>query len=118
MNCFDRVAMNCIAYMVSCNFTIHVTCLLTFTSHKYDELQMVIATQKLSCKVSYRKSSFHSDTHSISFHYYNKKVHDFENVLCIKKSLYLPTSFLCEHKIIVFLKTGIPSKTCVQNLDL
>ncbi len=35
---------------MNCNFTIHATCSLIFTTYKYNELQMSFATQKLNCK--------------------------------------------------------------------
>ncbi len=43
---------------MSCNSTIHVTCPLTLTSYKYNELQMSCATQKLNCKASYKTPLF------------------------------------------------------------
>ncbi len=55
MSCFDRVAMSCTIYTMNCNFATHATCPLTFTMYKYDELQVVIATQKLSYKANYCK---------------------------------------------------------------
>jgi hypothetical protein len=42
--------MNCTLYVVNYNFAIHVTCLLTLTAHKYNELKVPFATQKLSYK--------------------------------------------------------------------
>jgi hypothetical protein len=44
--------MSCIIYIVNYNFTIHVTCLLTLTTYKYNELQVSSTTQKLSCKAN------------------------------------------------------------------
>jgi hypothetical protein len=44
--------------MVSYNSTIHATCLLTFTTHKYGELQVSSATQKLNCKANYETPFF------------------------------------------------------------
>jgi hypothetical protein len=41
--------------MVSYNSTTHAICSLTVTTYKYDELQLVITTQKLSCKTSCRR---------------------------------------------------------------
>jgi hypothetical protein len=47
--------MSCIIYTVNCNSTTHVICPLTLTTYKYDELQVVIATQKLSYKASCKR---------------------------------------------------------------
>jgi len=58
MNCFNKVAMSCIVYMMSCNFAIHAICLLTLTTYKSNELQMVIGTQKLSCKANCKMTLF------------------------------------------------------------
>jgi hypothetical protein len=45
MSCFKKVAieltMSCIIYIVNWNFVIHVTCLLTFMTYKYNDLQVV-----------------------------------------------------------------------------
>jgi len=43
---------------MSCNSTIHVTCPLAFTTYKYNELQVVIVTQKLNCKASCKRPLF------------------------------------------------------------
>jgi hypothetical protein len=58
MNCFDKIAMSCTVYTVSCNFTTHAICLLALMMYKYNELQMSDATQKLSYKVSYKTPFF------------------------------------------------------------
>jgi hypothetical protein len=50
--------MSYIIYIVNYNFASHATCLLTFTMYKYDELQVIIATQKLNCKASCGKPFF------------------------------------------------------------
>jgi len=42
--------MSYTVYMLSCNFVIHVTCSLTFTTYKYTEFQVFGAIQKLSRK--------------------------------------------------------------------
>jgi hypothetical protein len=52
MSGFGIVAMNCTIYTMSCNSTIHAICLITLTSSKYVELEVVIVTQKLSCKAN------------------------------------------------------------------
>jgi hypothetical protein len=52
--------MICFVNMVNYNFVIHATCPLTFITYKYSELQVFIAIQKLSCKVSCKTSFFHS----------------------------------------------------------
>jgi hypothetical protein len=65
MSCFNKVAIELqwiAPYIVSCNFTIHATCLLALIANKYDKLQKVIATQKLSCKANCKMPFFsHSD---------------------------------------------------------
>jgi hypothetical protein len=58
MSCFDRVVMNCTIYIVSCNFAIHATCPLTLIVYKYNELQMVIATQKIELQSQSQKPFF------------------------------------------------------------
>jgi len=58
MSCFDWVAMNCIVYMVSCNFATHVTCPLAFMAYKYNELQMSSPTQELSCNANCKTPFF------------------------------------------------------------
>jgi hypothetical protein len=40
------------------NFTIHVTCPLALTRYKYNEFQVVIVSQKLSCKANYTRPFF------------------------------------------------------------
>ncbi len=50
--------MNYIVYMVSYNFATHATCLLAFTTYKYNELQTSSATQKLSCKANCKTPFF------------------------------------------------------------
>jgi hypothetical protein len=55
------VAMNCTIYTISCNFATHATCPLKFMVYKYNELQVSIVTQKLSCKVSCKTPLFHSE---------------------------------------------------------
>jgi hypothetical protein len=50
--------MGCIVYTVNCNSTTHATYLLTFTTYKYNELQMFGATQKSSCKASCKTPFF------------------------------------------------------------
>jgi len=50
--------MNCTVYMMNCNCATHATCLLTFTSYKYNELQVSYATQKLGCKASCKMPFF------------------------------------------------------------
>jgi hypothetical protein len=52
MGYFDKITLSCTVYIVSCNFTIHATCLLTLMAYKYIEFQMPSAVQKLSCKAS------------------------------------------------------------------
>jgi hypothetical protein len=52
MGYFDGVAMSCTVYIVSCNFKIHATCLLTYMAYKYSEFQMSSLIQKLNCKAS------------------------------------------------------------------
>jgi hypothetical protein len=52
------IIMNYIVYTVNCNCTTHATCSLAFTMYKYDKLQMVIATQKLSYKSSCKMPLF------------------------------------------------------------
>jgi hypothetical protein len=44
--------MNYTIYIVSCNFTTHVTCMLTLMTYKYSELQMSCEIQKMNCKAS------------------------------------------------------------------
>jgi len=58
MSCFDIVVMNYTIYIVSCNFAIHATCLLTLITYKYNELQVIIATQKLSYKANHKRPFF------------------------------------------------------------
>ncbi len=43
---------------MNCNFTTHVICLLALMMYKYSELQVSSATQKLSCKASYKAPLF------------------------------------------------------------
>ncbi len=43
---------------MSCNFATHAICLLEFTTYKYSELQVFIATHKLSCKANYKTPFF------------------------------------------------------------
>ncbi len=43
---------------MNCNFTTHTTYLLTLIMYKYNELQVVIATQKLSCKANHIRFFF------------------------------------------------------------
>ncbi len=43
---------------MSCNFATHATYLLALTTYKYNELQISSATQKLSCKASYKTPFF------------------------------------------------------------
>jgi hypothetical protein len=50
--------MNCTIYIVSCNFAIHATCPLTLIVYKYNELQMVIATQKIELQSQSQKPFF------------------------------------------------------------
>jgi hypothetical protein len=50
--------MSCIIYMMSCNSTIHATCLLALTTYKYSELQVFSTIQKLSCKASCKTPFF------------------------------------------------------------
>jgi hypothetical protein len=45
-------------YMVSCNFATHAICPLAFMTDKYNELEVSFATQKLSCKASYKTPVF------------------------------------------------------------
>jgi hypothetical protein len=52
--------MSCIVYTMSCNFTTHVTYLLTFMTYKYSELEVFSATQQLNCKGSYEIPLFHN----------------------------------------------------------
>jgi len=52
MGYIDIVAMSYIVHIMSCNFIIHATYLLTFMAYKYNEFQMSNAIQKLSCKAS------------------------------------------------------------------
>jgi hypothetical protein len=58
MSWFDRVAMSCIVYMVSCNSTIYATCPLALATYKYNEFQVSDATQFLSCKASCKTPLF------------------------------------------------------------
>jgi hypothetical protein len=54
--------------MMSCNFAIHATCLLTFIAYKYNELQVFVATQKLNCKPKLQNTPFsHSEERFMSF---------------------------------------------------
>jgi len=57
-NSWKWVPINCIIYIVNYNFVTHVTCSLAFTMYKYDEFQVVIATQKWSCKANYTRPLF------------------------------------------------------------
>jgi hypothetical protein len=50
--------MSCTVYMVNCNFVTHATCPLKLTMYKYSELQVSVATQKLSCKANYKTPLF------------------------------------------------------------
>jgi hypothetical protein len=50
--------MNCTVYTVSCNFVTHASCLLKLMVYKYSELQVSDATQKLSCKASFKTPFF------------------------------------------------------------
>jgi len=50
--------MSCTVYMVNCNFVTRATCLLKLTMYKYSELQVSVATQKLSCKANYKTPLF------------------------------------------------------------
>jgi hypothetical protein len=52
--------MSCTIYIVNYNFATHATCSLEFMSYKYNELQMSVATQKLSCKASCKKHPYSS----------------------------------------------------------
>jgi hypothetical protein len=58
--------MNYTIYMVNCNFTTRVTCLLKLVAYKYSELQMSFATQKLSCKASCKTPFYY---HSVDPHF-------------------------------------------------
>ncbi len=58
MNFFDKITMNCIVYMVNCNYVTHATCMLTFMLYKYNDLQMSNAIQRLSCKANWRTPLF------------------------------------------------------------
>jgi len=61
--------MNCTVYMVGYNFAIHVTCPLTFTTYKYNVLQVLSTTQKLSYKASCKTPFFfHSERHHETFY--------------------------------------------------
>jgi hypothetical protein len=50
--------MNYTIYMVNCNSITHVICSLTFTTYKYNELQMSFATQFLSYKANCKTHIF------------------------------------------------------------
>jgi len=50
--------MNYTTYIMSCNFAIDATCLLTFTTYEYSDLQMSCITQKLNCKASCKNIIF------------------------------------------------------------
>jgi len=50
--------MSYIVYTLNCNFATYATCLLALTMYKYNELQVIIATQKLNCKASCKKPFF------------------------------------------------------------
>jgi hypothetical protein len=47
-----------IVYILSYNFATHLTCLLTLTVYKYNELQVFGATQKLGCKANCKTPLF------------------------------------------------------------
>jgi hypothetical protein len=44
--------MSCIIYMLSCDFAIHATCLLAFTTYKYSELKVSFTTKNLNFKAN------------------------------------------------------------------
>jgi hypothetical protein len=44
--------MSCTIYTMSCNSTIHASCLLAFMVYKYSELQVCYAIKKLNYKAS------------------------------------------------------------------
>jgi hypothetical protein len=53
-----KLQLSCNVYIMSCNFATHAICLLEFTTYKYSELQVFIATHKLSCKANYKTPFF------------------------------------------------------------
>ncbi len=58
MSCFDEVAMSCNVYMVNYNFVTHAIYSSALMMFKYNELQMSIATEKLSCKANCKTPFF------------------------------------------------------------